>query len=184
MDVFEAAPFASNQHRHSMILAEPPAPIELVPGLERTELLRRLRAANDSVGFQHRILSFYLTDLCDRREFCLSGSPDISHFADEQLGMERRRCNEYLQVGRQLLELPLVDDAFLRRRLCWSKVLTLLPVVQVSSQDEWIDRAMGMSVRQLRKAVSQARQGRRPNGGDGEGLPRPAGRVDSLIGIA
>jgi hypothetical protein len=32
--------------------------------------------------------------------------------------------------------------------------------------------------------VSQARQGRRPNGGDGEGLPRPVGRVDSLIGIA
>ena len=97
--------------------------------------------------------------------------------------MERRRCNEYLQVGRQLLELPLVDDAFLRRRLCWSKVLALLPVVQVSSQDEWIDRAMGMSVRQLRKAVSQERQGRRPNGGDGEGLPRPVGRIESLIGI-
>jgi hypothetical protein len=50
MDVFEAAPFASNQHRHFMILAETPAPIELDPGLERTELLRRLRAANDSVA--------------------------------------------------------------------------------------------------------------------------------------
>ena len=121
-----------------MTLAAAPAPIDLVPGLERNELLRRLRVANDSVGFQHRTLSFYLTDLDDRREFCLFGSPDIAHFADEQLGMERRRCNEYLQVGRQLLELPLVDDAFRQSRLCWSKVLALLPVVQTSSQDEWI----------------------------------------------
>ena len=174
----------ASSSKTSLPSTSPKQAVELTPGLECDELIRRLRRANEASGFQHRILAFYLDDLAERREYLVMGYPNIGCFAEAHLDMERRRCNEYVQVGRQLSELTLLDAAFLARRLSWSKILALLSIVQVSTQDEWIERALRMSVRALKKAVSQARQGRRPNGGEGDGLPRPRVKIEAEIEVS
>ena len=155
--------------------------LELVEGLAAEEVDRRLVRANLGVGLGHRVLAFYLHGLDARRQFQQLGYPSTRAYAFDRLDMDRRRTNEYIKAGGQLLDLVDIDNALLSGRLCWSKVKTLLRVARTSNQDLWIERAMGMNVRQLEKAVSQARLGQRVTGGKDGGLPVPMFEVQAMM---
>ena len=100
----------------------------------RAEVDRRLVRANLAAGMAHRVLAFYLHDLDSRREYQELGYPSIVAYAWDRLDMKRRRTNEYIQVGGQLLDLVDVDRALLDGRLSWSKVKVLLPVARISNR--------------------------------------------------
>lgn len=144
--------------------------LDLSFGLNALEVGERLRSAADQLGDNKRVLAFYLADMEDRRLYQVSGHGDTAHFGEAQLDMERRRTREYVQVGRALQELCLIDDAFLEGDISWSKVLARLPVVQRDTQTAWIEFAKENTFRELRHEVRGCEPGYLPGEGSTYGL--------------
>ena len=149
----------------------------LSSGLSALEVGERLRRAVDGIGLRKRELAFYLFEMHERCLYIESGHCDVGHFAAAQLDMPRRRAREYVQLGRALGNLELLDDAFCGHELSWSKVLALLPVIQRETQAAWVEHAKDRSFRQLRDDVAGCRPGQLPDEGGGYGLVR---RLTSL----
>ena len=139
-------------------------------GLSAKEVGDALRRASDELGRNKTVLAFYLFDMEERRLYQVSGHASTVHFGEAQLDMEPRRTREYVQVGRALQHLELVDNAF--EELGWSKVTALLPVVQRDTQREWVEFAKGHSFRELREEVGGCRAGDLPGEGGDYGLVR------------
>ena len=140
----------------------------LIDGLAAAAVGHRLRRAADEIGDNRRILAFYLADMRDRGLYLESGHGSVEHFGEAQLEIRPRRTREYIQVGRALRGLELVDQAFDSRAIGWSKVVALLPVVQRETQKTWVDFARNHTWRELRDeelllAMSEHCLGRLPD---------------------
>jgi len=79
-------------------------------GLSAREVAARLRHAADAIGHHKYVLAFYLADMDHRRLYQLTGHGSTIHFGETQLEMDARRTREYVQVGRTLRELALVES--------------------------------------------------------------------------
>ncbi len=139
--------------------------ISLISGLNAQQLGDRLRAAVDEIGANKRVLSFYLLDMDERRLYLTTGHGSTAHFGAAQLELDARRVREYLQAGRSLRNLPLLDEAFLDARISWSRLLALLPIMQVETQAAWVEFATEHSLSDLRRALAGCKPGDLP--GDG-----------------
>ena len=149
-------------------------PLDLVPGLDCYEIDRRLLCAARADGTSQRTLAFYLFDLEERGEAQLLGFKSATVYAMERLDMARRRANLLIQAGRVLRDLEDLDDAFLAGRISWSRVVSMLPVIEAGNAERWIELAMQMSCAELKKAVSRTRAKKKVSGESETGLPRPA----------
>jgi 5-methylcytosine-specific restriction endonuclease McrA len=159
-----------------------PLDLELEAGVDYREADRRVGAAHAADGVCKRVLAFYLHNLHRTRAFQSFGFTSIAHYGVERHGMERRRVNELVQVGAQLLELADIDAAYLDGHLTWSQLRQLLRVAQTTDQRAWLDRARELrTVARLRQAVDQALAGRRPSAGAGRGLPQPRFRFETDV---
>ncbi len=76
-------------------------------------------------GLGHRALAFYLADMAERRLFRLFGCVSSVHYAQEHLDLGARLARELVSVGRALEDLGLIDAAFARGRISWTKVRLL-----------------------------------------------------------
>jgi Holliday junction DNA helicase RuvB len=156
--------------------------VELRPGLEVAEVHAFLAQGLQLRDSGNRILAFYLTEMDARRLHQASGHPSTVHFAEEVLGLDRRRTGEFLSVGRKLLTLPAIDDALLRGELCWTKVVLLMRVASPEHEAAWLERALGSSTRMLRLDVAQSKEGAAPRAaGDRRGLPEIRFRIDMQV---
>ena len=144
--------------------------LELIHGLNANEVGARLRDASDELGRNKRVLTFYLFDMDERRLAQLSGHGSTVHFAETQLDLEARRVREFIQVGRLLQSLTLIDEAFCDGEISWSRVVMLLPVVQRETQQGWLEYAKTATCRDLRAEVSGCRPGDLPGEGSDYGL--------------
>ena len=144
--------------------------LELIHGLDANEVGARLRDASDELGRNKRVLAFYLFDMDERRLAQLSGHGSTVHFAETQLDLEARRVREFIQVGRSLQSLTLIDEAFCNGEISWSRVVMLLPVVQRETQQGWLEYAKTATCRDLRAEVSGCRPGDLPGEGSDYGL--------------
>lgn len=143
---------------------------DLTFGLSASDVGHRLRAAVDELGRNKRVLAFYLADMEERSLYQVSGHGSTVHFGEAQLEMEPRRTREYVQVGRALWDLVLIDEAFCAGEIGWSKLTALLPVVQRDTQDAWVRFAKENSFRDLRTEVGGCRPGEVPGDGSAYGL--------------
>ena len=144
--------------------------LELIHGLNANEVGARLRDASDELGRNKRVLAFYLFDMDERRLAQLSGHGSAVHFAETQLDMEARRVREFIQVGRSLQSLTLIDEAFCNGEIRWSRVVMRLPGVQRETQQGWLEYAKTATCRDLRAEVSGCRPGDLPGEGSDYGL--------------
>ena len=157
--------------------------VELIQGLGSKEVLQclllgtRLREA----GF--RILAFYLAEMVVRGLHSALGYSSTAHFALTRLGLDRRRCSELVVIGKKLLELPLVDAAFLEGSLAWSKVVELVRIVTPENQEAWLEHAKSRTVRDLADDVRRVRRGELPrHENDGRGTPHTRFDVTARVG--
>jgi hypothetical protein len=139
-------------------------------GLSAREVADRLRHAADAIGHHKYVLAFYMADMDHRRLYQVTGHGSTVHFGEAQLEMDARRTREYVQVGRTLRELALVEEALALGDISWSKVVALLPVVQQETQEAWVDFARDHTFRELRREVYACRPGDRPGEGSDYGL--------------
>jgi hypothetical protein len=139
-------------------------------GLSAREIADRLRHAADAIGYHKYVLAFYLAEMERRRLYQVTGHGSTVHFGEAQLEMDARRTREYVQVGRTLQELALVEEALALGDISWSKVVALLPVVQRETQEAWVDFARQHTFRELRREVYGCRPGDLPGEGSDYGL--------------
>ena len=142
----------------------------MAENLPASEVQERLRETSDVGDQMKRVLAFYLYDMSDRLLFEASGHKDTSHFALEQLGMNRRRSNELIRLGRLLRHLTRIDDAFKNGELLFSSVLEITRVAEVHTQSAWLEFARGKSFAQIREEVLSCKPGDLPGEGTGYGL--------------
>jgi hypothetical protein len=145
-------------------------PERLPMGLSARQVAERLRGAVDAIGYHKYVLAFYLADMDHRRLYQVTGHGSTIHFGEAQLEMDARRTREYVQVGRTLQELALVEEALALGDISWSKVVALLPVVQRETQEGWVDFARQHTFRELRQEVYGCRPGDLPGEGSDYGL--------------
>ena len=144
--------------------------LDLSYSLSAPEVGERLRHAADELGQNKRVLAHYLYDMQERHLYQVSGHGSTVHFAETQLDMEPRRTREYIQVGRALSDLVLLDEAFCDHEIGWSKVTALLPVVQQETQAAWVEYAKGHTFKDVREEVFGCKPGYLPGEGGGYGL--------------
>ncbi len=108
--------------------------LHLVAGLSPEEVQRRLQEVNRATDLGHRMLAFYLWEMQERRLFQLSGHASAVHFATTRLGMSRRRARELVAAGGMLAKLEVLDGAFCRGELSWSKVRLLTEVAVADTE--------------------------------------------------
>lgn len=144
--------------------------VELVPGLPKEELERRVLLTWRAGEVSSRALAFYLADMELRRVHLELGYPSTVEFATQRLSMSKGRARDLLLVGRKLGELPALDQTFSSGDLSWSKVRRLARVATPETEQAWVDRAKDLSHEEVDALVGVAREGDWPVR-DG-GLPR------------
>lgn len=155
--------------------------VDLVPGLPIEEVRSRLHVGLRLQETGQRVLAFYFAEMADRRLHQDSGHASTAHFAEDRFGLDRRRTSESIAVGRKLLHLPAIDDAFCEQRLGWSKLLLLVKVATPEHEAAWLARAQAASYRDLRREVQLSRPGSAPRSGNKKGLPEVWFRADARI---
>jgi Holliday junction DNA helicase RuvB len=155
----------------------------LVPGLPLAEIHARLEAGLRLHDTGQRVLAFYLNEMDVGRLHQASGHGSTAHYAEARLGIDRRRTSELIAVGKKLLTLELVDHAFCRQEIGWSKVLLLVGVATPEHQEAWLDRARKLSCRALALEVRLSKPGSPPRPpGERKGLPEIRFRFDADVG--
>ncbi len=145
----------------------------LAVGLPAAVVCERLRVAADQSGCNKRVLAFFLCEMEERQLFQSGPWGSTEHFGEAQLEVGHRRVWEYVQIGRMLRDLVLVDEAFLAGEIGWAKVVALLPVVQRETQAAWVEFAKSHCWRDVRVEVRASRPGQVPGEGDGYGVAVP-----------
>ena len=138
------------------------APIDLVQGLPVAVVREKLNIGVRMQDTGSRLLAFYLVEMEGRRLYQDTGHSSAVHYAESRLGMEPRRSRELLAVGRKLLELPRMDEAFCRGEISWTQVVMLTRVVSPEHEEAWLLRARESSCRELALEVKRTRPGGKP----------------------
>ena len=162
----------------------PVAPLELRAGLDIEEAERRALHCIRYADAGLRGLAFYLAEIADARLHRVRGFSNMYAYAEQRLHVPRRRTRELLAAGRALRNLPLIDDAFQRGVISWSKVLYLTRVATPETEAEWLTLAEQVDCKTLRREVRLARPGKGPRKrGDKKGLPEIRLRYGAVVDV-
>src|SRR3954452_12665750 len=91
------------------------------------------------------------------------GYPTLADLVMAELDCSRHTANEKLRVAHELLELPLIDEAFRAGEVSWSKVRELTRVATPDTEDEWLDAIEGKSAHEVQQLVKGHDKGARPS---------------------
>jgi hypothetical protein len=85
------------------------------------------------------------------------GFARLGDYSRERLGIGARELQSAAQIEAKLVELPRIAAAFERGALGWSHVRCLITVARPETEEEWIARSCGLTVRALDSVVKQER---------------------------
>jgi len=91
------------------------------------------------------------------------GFASLREYALRRLGLDGRKTEERLRVGRALEELPGLGEALEKGELFWSAVRELTRVAVPQTEQTWRDWARGKTVKEVEKAVSGRTPGDLPS---------------------
>ena len=143
--------------------------------------LARYRRLHD-IG--HRGMAFYLLEVQERGLHQVFGYESTVEYAQHRHDLDERRTRELLHAGARLRELVLIDEAFCRHEISWSKVILLLRVANEEHEEAWLERARESGVGALKHDVRLARRGGPPRDPDDvKGLPEVRFPVRASLGV-
>jgi len=160
----------------------PPTPLVLVAGLAPEDVLRRAAMSCRTSEVHQRALAFYLHEIDERRLFLDLGYSSTWHLATSLLDISVPLARELVAVGRELLGLPQIDEAFRAGRISWTIVRILRRFVTPETEAEWLGEAQreGMSSRRLAEEAVGLEKGSRPRK-DRYGLPVPRLKIVASV---
>ncbi len=154
--------------------ADLPDPLVLEQGRPLEAVEHCIHVASAGAGIRHRALAFYLQEVDCRALYQLRGFRTTAQYAASRFNIARREARDLLAVGRALLELPVIDQAFAGGVVCWSKVRELAKVASPQHEAKWLERAKALHIDELILEVRLAKPGAPPRDRDDrKGLPEP-----------
>jgi len=166
-------------------------PIGRVGKVSRVTLQRDLSAADKDVKLQEasrstevgfREIAFYLAEMEAKGEHQMFGYRTAVQYAVERLELRYKTASELRRVGRELEELPLIDEAFCGGELSWSRVRLLTRVATGETEAEWLALGVSLTRLQLEGRVARGEKGRPPRD-DALGLPRVMMTHTARLGV-
>jgi|GEM_PF-3521003 len=126
--------------------------------LQRVRQLDRqlVQLAHDDSGAR-RVLGRLAGRFIQVRGFERLGFARLGDYGAERLGWSGRQLQQIAQVATALAQLPLIESAFRRGTLSWSKARLLACIASVCSQERWLAVAAATDVRALAAVTSSAR---------------------------
>jgi hypothetical protein len=85
------------------------------------------------------------------------GFARLADFSRERLGFGARELQAAAQIEAKLTELPRIAEAFERGALGWSHVRSLVTIARSETEEHWIARACGLTVRALDALIKRER---------------------------
>ncbi len=113
-----------------------------------------LREAIDIINRSHYRLVTVSATFASSDEWILAGYPTAAHWIAEHIDVCVSTAREWIRVGRKLMELPELDEAFAKRSLSYSKVRTLSRIATPQTVQELIDLAITTPVDFLGQALA------------------------------
>ena len=92
-----------------------------------------------------------------------AGHASLREYAERYVGLNGRKTEERLRVGRALARLPVLDAALGPGAPCFSAVREMTRVATPETEEEWCAWAMKKKSRQVEKAVAERRLGDGPS---------------------
>ena len=146
-------------------------------GLPAAKVLSNAVDSVDLLGVTNRAISFNVEEIDRRSLYATTPYADTEHFAESKLGMDRRRCREYVKAGKRLLILTILDTAYLEGRIHWSSLKRILTVVTVDTQEAWVKYAEEHTYAEVSSIVKRCKQGQLPHEASDFGTPDPTMEV-------
>ena len=159
-----------------------PPPIVLREGLTPEEVERRLLSVHRESDAGQRTLAFYLAEMDCRRIYQFGGYTSAAQFAEARLDMAKRTARELIRAGKELRDLPILDESFCEGRLSWTKVRLLLRIVEAETEQGWVDLAEKLSVRELERRIVRSRKGDRADQQNSKAIGEVTFRVNAKVG--
>jgi hypothetical protein len=85
--------------------------------------------------------------------FARPGYASLGEYAGKRLHIDPRKAGEMARVAAALERLPALREASDSGRLTWAQVSLLLDVATPETEAAWVQRASGMSFRDLREEI-------------------------------
>ncbi|MBN1422848.1 MAG: Holliday junction branch migration DNA helicase RuvB [Planctomycetes bacterium] len=128
-----------------------------------------------------RFAIFYLLDIDRRKLYQSRGFTCTARFAAAMVGIPEKEAREDIRIGRALGRLPLIENAFARGEICWSKVRELTRVAVPETEEEWLALAKRSTSAELQRYVTGRKAGDRP--GEGLDTPRTTYRLELTLSV-
>jgi len=97
--------------------------------------------------------SYYLVQVGDRRIHRKMGFASLAAYAARYLGLTAKQTEGFVTMGRKLPRFPEVARALDDGTLTWSQARLITRRAKPGAQQEWVERARGLSVRGLAEAL-------------------------------
>jgi hypothetical protein len=130
-------------------------------GLSDIELDEKLAEAVVDSQRAERLICFYLLEMAERRGYEKFGYKDVWDYASARFGYSSRKTHYFLGLAHGLKRLPKLLDALENGEIGWTKAYQLSRIAEPETEEEWIEKAKDLSVRDLKETI----QRRRTNGG-------------------
>ena len=126
------------------------------------ELHRLLEKYAQDYQRSERLICFYLLQMKRRRGYQELGFANIEDYALELLGFSPSKTRQLLSLGRKLHALPRLTEALAKGVIGWTKASKVAMVATAEDEEEWVEKAVQLSTRQLERQVRDQLQ---PGGG-------------------
>ncbi len=90
------------------------------------------------------------------------GYAGIVEYGVQCFGFSPSKSRQLERLGRRLPDLPVLDNAMCEGALGWTKARTLIQVVTPETEEVWVERAIGLSNRELEEQVARSTHGDDP----------------------
>ncbi len=145
--------------------------LQFTPNLPVEALCAELAEADTITALGRRKVARCLFDMHQRDLYTDTGHKSAVHYARAVRKMSKRSAQTYLQAGKHLSKLPILDNAVVTGDLSWSKLRCLIRVTVPETQTAWLERAEELNAERLSLDVARCERGDMPKQMNDGGLP-------------
>ncbi len=132
-------------------------------GLSAVELDEKLAEAVVDNQRSERLICFYLLEMSRRRGYEKFGYKDVWDYASARFGYSSRKTHYFLGLAHSLERLPKLLKALADGEIGWTKAYQIARVADPETEEEWLEKAKDMSVRDLEEMIKRRKtNGSRP----------------------
>ncbi len=136
--------------------------VQEISALSADEVIAEVPKLLDAANENYFRLGGFLWAISAHKYYKLVGFETFNEFV-ESLGLKRSKAYYWMQIYDKLIESSVpwakVKD------VGWTKLRELASILTLENADDWVERALNSTVRQLQEAIAKAKSGSLPTSG-------------------